>query len=79
MKENMSFEEAMSSLEDIVKRLESGSAALEESLTSFEEAVALIKICNQKLESAEARVRILTEDQNGAITDAPFAVETDEA
>ena len=73
MKKNMTFEEAMSSLEDIVRRLESGNATLEESLTSFEEAVALIKICNEKLEVAEQRVRILTEDKDGVITDMPFA------
>ena len=62
----------MIALEDIVRRLEGGNVALEESLASFEEAVALIKICNSKLEGAEERVRILTEGKDGVITDMPF-------
>ncbi|MBO7304760.1 MAG: exodeoxyribonuclease VII small subunit [Clostridia bacterium] len=78
MKKNMTFEEAMCSLEDIVRRLESGNATLEESLASFEEAVALIKICNTKLESAEERVRILTEGKDGTITDSPFEINGNE-
>lgn len=78
MKNNMKFEEAMTSLEDIVKKLESGSLSLDESLEAFEEAVRLVKLCNRKLESAEQKVRILTVGDDGAITDLPFdAVENE--
>ena len=72
MKENIKFEEAMLSLEDIVRRLESGSLSLDESLEAFEKAVALVKICNDKLSFAEQRVRILTEGSDGTVSDAPF-------
>lgn len=72
MKKTMSFEEAMLSLEDIVKKLESGGLSLDESLSSFEEAVKLVRFCNDKLESAEQRVRILVEGEDGSVTDAPF-------
>ena len=72
MKKNLKFEEAISMLEDIVKKLESGSFSLDESLSAFEEAVELVKFCNQKLENAEQKVRILTEAQDGSITDLPF-------
>ena len=37
-----------------------------------EEAVKLVKICNEKLECAERRVRILTETSDGSVTDLPF-------
>ena len=77
MKKNIKFEEALISLEEIVKKLESGSLSLDESLESFEEAIKLVKICNEKLESAEQRVRILTEGQDGVITDAPFDTENE--
>lgn len=72
MKNNMKFEEAMLSLEDIVKKLESGSLSLDESLEAFEEAVRLVKLCNKRLEAAEQKVRILTAGEDGAITDLPF-------
>lgn len=73
MKKNVSFEEALNLLDDIVKKLEGGSLPLEESITAFEEAVKLVKICNDKLETAEQKVRILTEQSDGSITDAPFS------
>ena len=78
MKKNMKFEDAMLLLEDIVKMLENGSLSLDESLEKFEEAVALVKFCNEKLESAEQKVRILTEAMDGTVSDAPFDVDENE-
>ena len=75
---DIKFEEAMQRLESEVKKLESGNMTLDQSIESFEEAVKLVKICNEKLESAERRVRILTESGDGSITDLPFDSE-DEA
>ena len=72
---NMNFEEAIKKLESEVKRLESGNMTLDESIDAFEEAIKLVKICNEKLESAERRVRILTENSDGTITDLPFVVD----
>lgn len=69
---DMNFEEALAKLEDQVKKLECGNMTLDDSISSFEEAVKLVKICNEKLEKAERRVRILTESQDGSITDMPF-------
>lgn len=78
MKKNIKYEDAMLSLEDIVKKLEAGTLTLDESLSAFEEAVCLVKICNEKLESAEQKVRILTEGEDGVITDIPFIQNQDE-
>ena len=74
MKKNINFEEAMLSLEDIVKRLEGGSLSLDDSLKAFEEGIGLIKICNGKLDAAEQKVRILIEGKDAAVTDAPFDI-----
>ena len=71
MKE-LSFEEALSMLEEQVRKLESGNMTLDQSISSFEEAVKLVKLCNEKLESAERRVRLLTESADGPVTDIPF-------
>lgn len=72
MKKTQSFEEAMLSLEDIVKKLEGGGLSLDESLASFEEAIKLVRFCNEKLEAAEQKVRILVEGADGLVSDAPF-------
>lgn len=59
-KKDMSFEEALARLEIIVKSLEGGKAPLDESLSLFEEGVALVRLCNNKLDTAEKKVKILT-------------------
>ena len=71
----MKFEEALGELEAIVKRLETGALTLEDSLDSFERAIGLVKICNERLEGAKRRVAILTENADGTVTDAPFVPE----
>ena len=68
------FEDALLKLENEVRRLESGDLSLEESIAAFEESIKLVKICNERLESAERRVRILTEGADGTVTDAPFTI-----
>jgi exodeoxyribonuclease VII small subunit len=78
MKKNISFEEAISTLEEIVRKLESSNLTLDESLDSFKAAVELVKICNDKLEGAKQEVKILVEGQDGTVSDAPF-VKQDEA
>ena len=72
MKKDMKFEEAMLLLEDTVRKLESGTLALDQSLDAFAEAVKLVKLCNEKLSEAEQKVKILTEGADGEITDLPF-------
>lgn len=66
------FEEAMAGLEAQVKKLEGGNMTLDESISAFEEAVKLVKVCNERLETAERRVRILVEGADGLVSDMPF-------
>ena len=75
MKNNLTFEEAMRLLDDAVSKLESGSLTLGESLATFEEAVKLIKVCNEKINSAEQKVKMLIQNADGTVTDVPFDVE----
>ena len=77
MAENkMTFESALSRLEEIVRAMESGSAALDSSLALFEEAIGLVKFCTKALDTAEQKVKILQKDENGDMTEAPFAVKS---
>jgi len=54
-----SFEEALDRLEKIVSQMESGDLKLEESLKLFEEGIALTKICHQRLDEVEKKVKQL--------------------
>ena len=66
------FEEALTRLEAVVNRLESGELPLEESLRLFEEGVHLTKVCTHRLEEAERRITILLKNERGEIAEAPF-------
>ena len=72
MKKTMKYEEAIAQLEAAVARLESGALGLDEAIAVYEEAVKLVRICNERLEAAEQRVKLLTEGEDGSISDRPF-------
>ena len=54
--DNLSFEEAVSLLEQTVQALESGGLTLAESTAMYERGMKLARICNEMLNSAEARI-----------------------
>lgn len=56
---DLSFEQAMRELEQIVSQLEQGDLPLEQSLQQFERAVALSRVSQQKLQQAEQKVNVL--------------------
>ena len=61
MKTEITFEEAVKHLEEIIKQMESGGLALEESLKRFEEGVSLIDYCNQLLNRYEKKITLVME------------------
>ena len=68
MKEEKTFEENLSELENIVKELEQGNIDLEKSIDKYTEAMKLVKVCSGKLNNATEKVnKILTE--NGQLED----------
>ena len=62
---DMSFEEAMKSLEDVVGKLESGDVALEDSIKLYERGSELKAHCQRKLAEAEEKVAQITLDGDG--------------
>ena len=56
-----SFETAIAELEDIVSLLEKGDISLEDSLKNFERGIELTRNCQQALQEAEQKVKILTQ------------------
>ena len=59
------LEAAMDRLDAIVREMEAGELPLEELITRYEEGIALSKLCRERLESAEERIRIITRDSQG--------------
>lgn len=75
---DLTFEDCLARLEQIVAQLESGNLPLEDSLKVFEEGVTLARQCGRYLEDAERRIEILAKDDNGALSTRPFAGPPDE-
>ena len=60
---DLSFEEAIAGLTDIVGRIEQGQIPLQDSLQQDEKGIALIKHCRTILQKAEKRIEKITEEQ----------------
>lgn len=67
----MSFEEAMAALEQVVNQLERGEVALEESIALYERGSALKKHCADKLKAAEAKVEMIRAQEGRAVGTTP--------
>jgi exodeoxyribonuclease VII small subunit len=61
----LNFEAAMDRLEEIVEQMESGKMMLEELIGRYEEGMKLVKICQERLASAEQRIEIITRNHAG--------------
>ena len=68
----LTFEQAMSRLDEIVSRMEAGEAPLEESLALFEEGTQLVHQCTSMLDQAELKVTKLTVSSEGEPVEIPF-------
>ncbi len=64
----MTFEQAMAELENVVGQLERGDVALDASISLYERGAALKKHCEAKLREAEEKVHAITLDANGSPT-----------
>ena len=70
---DLSFEDALSALEDVVRKLEGQQVPLEQSIDLYERGEALRKHCEARLKAAEMRVEKITASSDGAATGAePF-------
>ena len=64
-KNEISFEESLKRLENLVNKMELGDATLEQSLVWFEEGMDLIKLCQIQLNNAEQKVEELVKKTDG--------------
>ena len=72
----MSFEDALRALEQVVRRLESGDATLDESIALYERGEALRGHCQARLDAAQARIEKIVAGADGKPTGTvPFDAE----
>ena len=71
-KNNLTFESASARLEEIVKILEQGNSSLDDSLKLYEEGVLLVRFCNDSLDNAEKKIKMLVADSNGEMIEKDF-------
>jgi len=68
----LSFEESLENLEEIVKKLESGEVPLDDAINEFNKAMTLAKNCDEKLKAAEEAITKIV-NPDGSLSD--FKVE----
>ena len=66
--ENLSFEQALAELEEIVKKMDSGQENLELAVNSFERGVRLKNYCEKKLQEAKLKIEKITKLEDSSVT-----------
>ncbi|MBQ8017601.1 MAG: exodeoxyribonuclease VII small subunit [Methanobrevibacter sp.] len=62
--EDMNFEDSLEKLEEIVNKLENGDVPLDEAIDEFKKAMDLVKLCENKLNSAEEAIAKIVQDND---------------
>lgn len=65
--DDLSFEESLEKLEEIVNKLEQGDVPLDDAIDEFTTAMELVKVCNEKLTKAEDSIAKIVEDNDELI------------
>lgn len=72
---NLSYEEAVSKLEKILKELEDDNCTLKESLDKFKKGIELYNYCSDLLTKADGEIKILLKDDGMNIKEVEFPME----
>jgi len=75
---SISFEDALTKLELIVKQLEKGEVSLEDLLEKFSEGVELSRLCLAKLNSAEQQIDKILQQERGKLIEKPLTLQEEE-
>ena len=71
MANEMTFEQSLARLEQIVRALESGNVPLEDLIKLFDEGTSLVKLCTERLDKAEEKVKLL-QMKDGTLNEEEF-------
>ena len=70
--ENQTFEASMARLEQIVRAMERGDVALEESLKLFQEGTELVRNCQKLLDEAQLQIKKIMTAPDGSPVEEEF-------
>ncbi len=73
-----SYEQAISELEGIIRKLENGQVGLEESLDLYKSGTLLARLCGDKLAAAERQIMIMTQSTDGEPVENNFETEEED-
>ncbi|MGB2940415.1 MAG: exodeoxyribonuclease VII small subunit [Candidatus Dormiibacterota bacterium] len=76
--EVLTYEQALAELEGLIRKLETGSVDLADSIASYERGVALANHCSKLLEQTEAKVQRLVLGPKGQPSEQPFELTADD-
>lgn len=74
--DELPIEEAMTRLETLVGEMEEGQLPLEKLLGHYEEGIRLVRVCQQKLESAEQRIQVIKK-KAGSVSVEEFSIDNE--
>lgn len=70
--QNKTFEQSLQRLEQIVRAMERGDVALEESLKLFQEGTELVRSCGKLLDHAELQIKKIMTAPDGSPVEEDF-------
>ena len=59
----LTYEQAMEALEEVVRKLDHGELPLEDAISSFQDGLEYIKVCQEKLNAAEGKLAMFRNGQ----------------
>ena len=71
---DLSFEDAIAHLENIVRELESGRIKLDDAVNAYEKAMTLKQLCENKLKTAQLKIEKLEISNEDKVTSSEFIV-----
>ncbi|MCT2537514.1 exodeoxyribonuclease VII small subunit [Aquibacillus koreensis] len=74
-KQEVTFEEAMEKLEEIIEKLEEGEVPLEKAIKYYEQGMELSKVCSEKLTRVEKQMEQIVNEQGEM---EPFIIQEEE-
>lgn len=63
--QNLSVEAALERIETLAQEMESGKLSLDDLIERYAEGTKLVRICQEKLDAAEQRIKVITHNSQG--------------
>ena len=75
MEQNLSYEQALARLEQIIRAMEGDKVPLAESLALYEEGVGIVRRLSAELDDAQRKIKILQQNAQGEIVAVDFVTQ----